>query len=153
VAPTRGGVFGDSAGVGLCRRSYGSFYVCGDDVRHKYWGAAGGILPLSIIATAVALPLLLAIGTIVGSDHFESSRYSASVKHGQDYSNTYEIGKKLFTDYVWPFEIAAVILLVAIVAAIALTLRTSRQVKTPNVEEQLAVRREDRVRLIDIETE
>ena len=113
----------------------------------------GGFSRYLIIATAVALPLLLAIGTIVGSGHFESSRYSASVKHGQDYSNTYEIGKKLFTDYVWPFEIAAVILLVAIVAAIALTLRTSRQVKTPNVEEQLAVRREDRVRLIDIETE
>ena len=53
----------------------------------------------------------------------------------------------------WPFEIAAVILLVAIVAAIALTLRTSRQLKNPNVEQQLSVERDKRIRLVDMGTE
>mgnify|MGYP000038021551 FL=1 len=59
----------------------------------------------------------------------------------------------LFTRYIWPFEIAAVILLVAIIAAIALTLRATRQTKAPNVDHQIAVRREDRVRLIKVDSE
>ena len=46
-----------------------------------------------------------------------------------DYNNTKEIGLKLFTDYILLFEIASLILLVAIIAAIALTLRTSRQLE------------------------
>ena len=54
---------------------------------------------------------------------------------------------------MWPFEIAAVILLVAIVAAIALTLRTSRQLKNPNVEQQLSVERDKRIRLVDMGAE
>ena len=105
------------------------------------------------VALAVTIPMLLAIGTVVGSSYFDAARYFSSVKHTADYNNTYEIGKRLFTDYIWPFEIAAVILLVAIVAAIALTLRASRQVKTPNVEEQLRTNPADRIRLVDIETD
>ena len=67
-----------------------------------------------------------------------------------DYNNTKEIGLKLFTEYILLFEIASLILLVAIIAAIALTLRTSRQTKAPNVDDQVSVRRSDRVKLINI---
>lgn len=63
-------------------------------------------------------------------------------------SNTRELGKLVYTEYVYPFEIAAVILLVAIVAAIALTLRRRKDSKHQDVAAQLAVRREDRVRLV-----
>ena len=65
-----------------------------------------------------------------------------------DYSNTKALGRLIYTEYVYAFEIAAVILLVAMVAAIALTLRRRPGVKSQNPSEQVRVRREDRVRLV-----
>ncbi len=66
-------------------------------------------------------------------------------------SNTRELGKLVYTEYVYPFEIAAVILLVAIIAAIALTLRRRKDSKRQSVPSQIAVRREDRVRLVKMQ--
>jgi NADH-quinone oxidoreductase subunit J len=65
-----------------------------------------------------------------------------------DYSNTKALGQLIYTEYVYAFEIAAVILLVAIVAAIALTLRRRKGVKSQNPSEQVRVRSADRVRLV-----
>ena len=71
-----------------------------------------------------------------------------------EYSNTKELGRLIYTEYVYPFEIAAVILLVAIVAAIAITLRRrtgpSRYVDPAR---QVTVRREDRVRIVQMPAE
>jgi NADH-quinone oxidoreductase subunit J len=67
-----------------------------------------------------------------------------------DYSNTKELGRLLYTEYVYPFEIAAVILLVAIVAAIALTLRRRKQSKYIDPAKQINVRRADRVRMVSM---
>jgi len=67
------------------------------------------------------------------------------------YSNTAELGKLLYTDYVYPFELAAVLLLIAIVAAISLTMRKRAGLKQQNVSAQVAVRREDRVRIVKVE--
>ena len=64
-------------------------------------------------------------------------------------SNTQALGRLLYVDYVYPFEIAAVMLLVAIVAAIALTQRERKETKSPEPGQQVKVRREDRVRLVD----
>jgi NADH-quinone oxidoreductase subunit J len=64
------------------------------------------------------------------------------------YSNTKELGRILYTDYVFPFELAAVILLVAIVAAIALTLRSRKETKYQDPKVQLAVRPGDRLRIV-----
>jgi NADH-quinone oxidoreductase subunit J len=64
------------------------------------------------------------------------------------YSNTAALGKALYTEYVYPFELAAVLLLVAIVAAISLTMRRRPGLRQQNVGAQVAVRREDRVRLV-----
>ncbi|HEU4589446.1 MAG TPA: NADH-quinone oxidoreductase subunit J [Steroidobacteraceae bacterium] len=64
------------------------------------------------------------------------------------YSNTAELGKVLYTEYVYPFELAAVLLLIAIVAAISLTMRKRAGLKQQDVARQVAVRREDRVRII-----
>lgn len=66
-------------------------------------------------------------------------------------SNTRELGKLVYTEYVYPFEIAAVILLVAMVAAIVLTLRRRKDSKRQDVSAQIAVRREDRVRLVKMQ--
>ena len=63
-------------------------------------------------------------------------------------SNTLELGKLLYSEYLYPLEIAAVILLVAIVAAIALTLRTRKDSKYTNPADQVRVKARDRVRIV-----
>lgn len=63
-------------------------------------------------------------------------------------SNTKELGKVLYSEYVYPLEIAAVILLVAIIAAIALTMRTRKDSKRQNPSDQVRVKAADRVTLV-----
>jgi NADH-quinone oxidoreductase subunit J len=66
-------------------------------------------------------------------------------------SNTLELGKLLYSEYLYPLEIAAVILLVAIVAAIALTLRTRKDSKYVNPADQVRVKARDRVRIVQMQ--
>ncbi len=68
-------------------------------------------------------------------------------------SNTEQLGRVLYTDYAYAFEIAAVVLLVAIIAAIALTLRARKDTRRQDVSQQLRARREDRVRLVSMPSE
>ena len=68
-------------------------------------------------------------------------------------SNTEMIGNNLYSNYVLPFELASVILLIAIVSAIALTLRDRKDSKKANPAEQVAVKRQDRVRLVRMKSE
>jgi NADH-quinone oxidoreductase subunit J len=68
-------------------------------------------------------------------------------------SNTRALGRLIYVDYVYAFEIAAVVLLVAIVAAIALTHRRRRESKYQDPAQQVKVRRQDRVRLLDLPAE
>src|SRR5689334_22329545 len=68
-----------------------------------------------------------------------------------DYSITLELGRVLYTRYAYPLELAAMLLLVAIVAAIALTMRRRAGLKYQNVSRQVAVRREDRVRIVKMD--
>src|SRR5690242_12215227 len=72
----------------------------------------------------------------------------AAAPSAPNYSNTKELGRVLYTDYVFPFEIAAVILLVAIVAAIAITLRTRKETKYQDPATQLAVKASDRLKIV-----
>jgi NADH-quinone oxidoreductase subunit J len=67
-----------------------------------------------------------------------------------DYSNTEELGLKLYTEYVYSFELAAVLLLIAIIAAISLTMRKRANLKQQDVGKQVAVRSEDRVRVVKV---
>ncbi|MES1982275.1 MAG: NADH-quinone oxidoreductase subunit J [Pseudomonadota bacterium] len=75
------------------------------------------------------------------------------VRHAADYSNTKELGRLIYTDYVYAFELAAVLLLVAIVAAIALTLRRRKDTKAQDIAKQIAVKRSDRVRIVEVPSE
>ena len=70
-----------------------------------------------------------------------------------NYSNTRELGRVLYTDYAYAFEIAAVILLVAIIAAIALTLRRRKDSRHQDPSQQVKARREERVRLVSMPAE
>ncbi len=75
---------------------------------------------------------------------------SQLVRHAADYSNTKELGRLIYTEYVYPFELAAVLLLVAMVSAIALTFRRRRDVRTQDIGKQLSVKRDDRVRIVAV---
>ena len=106
-------------------------------------------LPLGL---AVALLMVIAMGLVVHSGGFEITARAAG--EGQAvYSNTRALGHALFTDFLYPFEIAGAVLLVAIVAAISLTMRKPKDVKTPRPELQVAVRRSDRVRIVKMDAE
>ncbi|MCP5421068.1 MAG: NADH-quinone oxidoreductase subunit J [Gammaproteobacteria bacterium] len=105
------------------------------------------------IGAAIAVIIVLEMGLVVGSRYFGSEHFSQPIVHAADYSNTKELGRVLYTDYVYPFEIAAVILLVAIIAAISLTLRRRPETKYQEPTRQIAVRRNDRVRLVSMAAE
>ncbi|MDH5736142.1 MAG: NADH-quinone oxidoreductase subunit J, partial [Gammaproteobacteria bacterium] len=74
-------------------------------------------------------------------------------RHAADYSNTKELGKTIYTDYVYPFEIASVILLVAIIAAIALTMRRRPGTKHQSPGKQTMVMKQDRLRIVKMDAE
>lgn len=107
-------------------------------------------LPVGFLVAAV---VVVELALVVGSKRFGLESMPAPVREGSDYSNTKALGSLLYTDYVYPFEVAAVILLVAIVAAIVLTMRRREGVRYQRPEEQVAVRREQRVRLVKMPSE
>jgi NADH-quinone oxidoreductase subunit J len=104
------------------------------------------------------LPIALVVGGLMA---FEMISVLAYRVYGMprpnerplSYSNTKELGRLIYTDYVYAFEIAAVVLLVAIIAAIALTLRKRKDSRGQDPSQQVRVRREDRVRLVSMPAE
>jgi NADH-quinone oxidoreductase subunit J len=106
-------------------------------------------LPLGI---AVALIIVVEIGHVVWFRSQGLAFLSSPTPHPPGYSNTKELGAVLYTQHVYAFEIASVILLLAIVAAITLTMRKRAGLKLQDVAKQVAVRREDRVRIVKVET-
>ncbi len=68
-------------------------------------------------------------------------------------SNATELGTALYTRYIYPFELAAVLLLVAIIAAIVLTMRHRKGLKAQDIGAQVATRREDRLRVLKMPSE
>ena len=96
--------------------------------------------------------LAVQIALVVGPDATGHDKVPPPARQAADFSNTEALGKVLYTQHVYAFELAAVILLVAIIAAIALTMRR-RQTKAQVPSDQVAVRREDRVRLVKMRSE
>ena len=115
-----------------------------DRLREGFWKGLYVGLPLSVVLVYLMAQVL---------KYFGLDKLPGPEPHAAGYSNTKELGRLLYTQYVYPFEIAAVILLVAIVAAIALTLRRRKDTKYLNPANQVAVRREDRVRLVSMPAE
>jgi NADH-quinone oxidoreductase subunit J len=107
-------------------------------------------MPIGVlIAAAVVVELFL----VVGPRHFGLEQFAKPAASSGEYANTEALGQMLYTVYLYPFEIAAVILLVAIVAAIGLALRRRPETRYQNPSEQVQVRRADRVRLVRMEPE
>jgi len=105
------------------------------------------------VGALVAGLTILVMSMAVGKKFFGLDKVPAPERMASDVSNTRMLGEQLYTTYVYPFEIASVVLLVAIVAAIALTMRHRAGTRYQKIEKQVAVRREDRVRLVEMETE
>jgi len=101
---------------------------------------------------AVALVVVLEIGHVIWFRSQGLRFLTAPQGMPANYSNTKELGAVLYTQHVYAFEIASVILLLAIVAAITLTMRKRPGHKVQDIAKQVAVRREDRVRIVKVET-
>jgi len=108
-------------------------------------------LPVAVIvALAMAIELLLVIWS---KGRFGTEAFPVPPPHPEGFSNTRALGELLYTNYLLPFEVAGVILLVAIIAAIALTLRKRTGSKTQNPAKQIRTRRDESVRLVKMKSE
>jgi NADH-quinone oxidoreductase subunit J len=103
----------------------------------------------------VAVVLMLEIVGVVVAKGFGPTvdMKAGMVPVAADASNSTELGVALYTRYLYPFELAAVVLLVAIIAAIVLTMRRRKGLKVQDIAAQVAVRREDRVRIVKMPAE
>ena len=117
-----------------------------DRLREGFWGN----LP---VAALVGIVMLVEMVLVLTARSAGIGNVPAPPGPGPGYSNTKALGRILYTDYVYPFEIAAVVLLVAIVAAIALTMRRRKDTKYQDPARQVAVKRSDRVRLVSMPAE
>jgi NADH-quinone oxidoreductase subunit J len=117
-----------------------------DRLREGFWHH----LPLAL---AVAVVMLIEIVAVLALGHFGPGALPPPGDPEAGYSNTKALGRVVYTEYVYPFELAAVLLLVAIIAAIALTLRRRKDTKYQNPARQVAVRRGDRVKLVSMPAE
>jgi len=111
-----------------------------------------GFIHYAPIGALVALVMAGEIGYVVWTQKLGVT-FGTPVAHGADYSNTRELGNLIYTVYAYPFEIAAVILLVGIVAAIALTLRRREGTRSQDPAKQVRATAEGRVRMVSMPSE
>lgn len=106
-------------------------------------------LPLGLM---VAVVILIEMSVVINMN-FGLEQMPVPARQDATYGNTEAIGRVLYTDYLYSFEIAAVILLVAIVAAIMLTMQKRKQTRFQNPSEQVKVRKQDRLRIVKMNAE
>lgn len=117
-----------------------------DGIRQGFWkhfplaGSVGAIIALEMSYV------------LIGGFREPPKAASVTGQIGAQLSNTKELGKVLYSEYIYPLEIAAIILLVAIIAAIALTLRERKDSKSQNPADQVRVKRADRIRLVKMKS-
>ena len=102
------------------------------------------------VGAVIAGIMMVEIALVVLSGRFELDNVARPAGQPADYSNTRELGLLLYTDYVLAFEVAGLILLVAIVAAIALTLRRRPETLYQKPSMQVQVKKSDRLRVVDV---
>ena len=107
-------------------------------------------LPAGLVIAGV---MVAELSVVMLSRRFGLDAIPRPIARGVDYSNTRELGLVLYTDYVYAFEIAGLILLVAIIAAISLTFRRRGGTKVQVIAEQLRVTKADRLRIVKMSSE
>jgi len=113
-------------------------------------GGYAKYLPLGLIVASLMVVELIQIIWFRSSASIGASGFAATP---EGYSNTKALGAVLYTEHVYAFEIAAVILLLAIVAAITLTMRKRPGLKQQDISAQVAVHARDRVRIVKMQAE
>ncbi|MGD2168401.1 MAG: NADH-quinone oxidoreductase subunit J [Gammaproteobacteria bacterium] len=103
------------------------------------------------LGIAVAGIVVLEIGQVIWFRSAGLDFLTRPESYPEDFSNTRALGSVLYTEHVYAFELAAMLLLLAIIAAITLTMRRRPGLKAQNVARQVAVRREDRVRIVSMD--
>ncbi len=117
-----------------------------DKLREGFWKS-------SWLGLTVGAAMLLEMAFLVMSPGFAGSEPVNPASGQAGYSNIKELGRLIYTDYAFPFELAALILLVAIVAAIALTLRGRKDAKTQDPAAQVRVKARDRLKIVRMDPE
>lgn len=112
-----------------------------EKLREGFWD----YLPM---AGTIGLLMAVEMVMILSGKYFSSATVASKPA---DYSNAAELGRVLYTDYLLPFELASVVLLVAIIAAIVLTLRDRQDSKSMNPAEQVLVKKKDRLRIVKMD--
>ena len=112
-----------------------------------------GLMRYAPFGIAIAILLIVQMIMVVGPENFGLQAFVLPEPHAADYSNTKELGRVLYTQYVYAFELASVILLVAIVAAITLTMRRRPNTRHQKPGEQVKVLKEDRLRIVKMKSE
>lgn len=108
-------------------------------------------LPYGIVIVVLLVALMI---YVLSPQHFNIVQQVNPIQHAADYSNTQTLGSVLYTNYVYPFELAGVLLLVAIIAAITLTFRgTLGRHRNPPAIKQIDIKRSNRVRLVKMPAE
>ncbi len=105
-------------------------------------------LPFAIVIVAMLVILMV---YVISPGHLNPSELTTTGGQPVNYSNTTELGMVLYTDYAYPFELAGILLLVAIIAAISLTFHGKGNNKTQNPDQQILIRREDRIRMVKMQ--
>lgn len=116
-------------------------------------GKRTGFVQYLPFAAVLVLLIMGLLAIISGPEYFGLSQMPAPAAKPEDYSNTAALGMLLFEKYGYPFEIAGVILLAAMIAAITLTHRAPRRRRVQNVSEQIAADPKKRVRLVKMPAE
>lgn len=114
-------------------------------VKQRVW-------PFLPYAMGIVLLLVALVSYVIHTNNFALPSDLNSMTEIKP-SNTKALGAVLYTDYAYPFELAGVLLLVAIIAAISLTFRGRQGSKAPLPEQQIKIKREDRIRLIKMNAE
>lgn len=106
-------------------------------------------LPVGILIIALVIGAMV---YVVGPEYFNLNNFPIPAHEAANYSNVRELGNILYTNYVYPFELAAVLLLIAIIAAITLSLRKSRA-KKQDIPEQVRTNKSDRLSVVKMKSE
>lgn len=117
-----------------------------DRLREGFWS----YLPFGAL---IGVLMVGEMAIVLGGSYFGLEAMPEPPSPQAGFSNTRELGRLLYTDYVYPFELASLVLLVAMIAAVALTLRKRKGLRYVNPSEQIAVKRADRVELLSIPAE
>jgi NADH-quinone oxidoreductase subunit J len=118
-----------------------------DKLREGFWGN----LPIAaLVGVLMAAEMVL---VFVGKSGIGAGQAPIPPAPAASFSNTKALGAVIYTDYVFAFELAAVILLVAIVAAIAITLRHRKETKYQDPATQLSVHKADRLKIVKMQPE